>query len=114
MRIIRLADLKPAPERAAKFQGADFGADTSFFVATSPPGRGVNKHRHPYEEILIVLDGNIEIGVNDEKKLISPGSAIVVPPEAWHEFINKSDHNALIVTIHNSSKIIQEDWQGMQ
>lgn len=112
MKIVNLDQLKPSPERAAKFEGVDHNATNSFFVVTSPPGRGVNKHRHPYEEILIILDGDIEIGVGSEKKLINPGNAVIVPPDTWHEFINKSDHNALMVTVHDSHKIIQEDYRG--
>jgi quercetin dioxygenase-like cupin family protein len=111
MKIIKLEDLKPAPELAAKVQGADFGADTSFFVVTSPPGRGVNKHRHPYQESMIVLDGDIEVLVGDNTELVKDGNAVVVPSKIWHAFTNKSEHNALIVTIHASPKIIQEDWK---
>jgi quercetin dioxygenase-like cupin family protein len=111
MKIVNLEKLKPAPERASKFQGADFGADTSFFVVTSPPGRGVNKHRHPYQETLIVLDGDIEMTVGEEVQIINSGNAVVVPPKTWHAFINKSDFNALMVTIHASPQIIQEDWK---
>lgn len=112
MKVVNLDKLKPAPERAAKFEGESHGAANSFFVVTSPPGRGVNKHRHPYEEILIILGGDIEIGVGEESKTIGPNNAVVVPPNTWHEFINKSDHHALMVTIHNSAEIIQEDYQG--
>jgi quercetin dioxygenase-like cupin family protein len=113
MKIVNLENLKPAPERASKFQGADYGADTSFFVATSPPGRGVNKHLHPYQETLIILDGDIEMVVGEEKQLIKGGSAVVVPANTWHAFTNQSEHNALMVTIHASPKIIQEDWRRL-
>jgi quercetin dioxygenase-like cupin family protein len=113
MKIVNLENLKPAPERASKFQGADFGADTSFFVVTPPPGRGVNKHRHPYQETLIILDGDIEMLVGEETQRIKGGSAVVVPAKAWHAFVNKSEHNALMVTIHASPQIIQEDWREL-
>jgi len=109
MKIVKLENLKPAPERASKFQGIDYGADTSFFVVTPPPGRGVNKHRHPYQETLIVLEGDIEILVGDEIQIVKAGNVVVVPPKTWHAFINKSPHNALMVTIHASPKITQED-----
>jgi quercetin dioxygenase-like cupin family protein len=111
MKIVSLEKLKPAPQRASKFQGADYGADTSFFVVTSPPGRGVNKHRHPYQEALIILDGDIEMLVGAETQIVKAGNVVVVPIKTWHAFTNKSEHNALMVTIHASPKIIQEDWK---
>jgi quercetin dioxygenase-like cupin family protein len=114
MKIVRLSDLKPETDRAARFQGADFGADTSFFVVTSPPGRGVNRHRHPYQETLIILEGEIEMVVDGHTQLIKDDNAIVVPAKTWHSFINKSPHNALLVTIHASPKIIQENWKKTQ
>jgi quercetin dioxygenase-like cupin family protein len=111
MNIVNLNQLKPAPERASKFEGASFGADASFFVVTSPPGRGVNKHRHPYQETLIILDGDIEMMVGEETMLIKKDNAVIVPAKTWHAFTNKSEHDALMVTIHASPKIIQEDWK---
>jgi quercetin dioxygenase-like cupin family protein len=111
MKIVNLEKLKPAPERASKFQGADFGADTSFFVVTSSPGRGVNKHRHPYEETMIILNGPVDITVGEETEKINSGRAIIIPAQTWHAFINKSEHNVLMVTIHASPKIIQENWK---
>jgi quercetin dioxygenase-like cupin family protein len=111
MKIVNLEDLKPASKRASKFEGVDYGADTSFFVVTSPPGRGVNKHRHPYQETLIILNGDIEMLVGEETMLIKNGNAVIVPAKTWHAFINKSEQNALMVTIHASAKIIQEDWK---
>jgi quercetin dioxygenase-like cupin family protein len=111
MKIVSLEQLKPAPERASKFQGSDFGADTSFYVATSQPGRGVNKHRHPYQETLIILDGDIEMLVDKDAQIVKGGNAVIVPVNSWHAFINKSERNALIVTIHASAQIVQEDWR---
>jgi quercetin dioxygenase-like cupin family protein len=110
MNIINLDDLRPAPERAALFEGKDYGAKTSFFVVNSPSGRGVNKHRHPYEEIFIVLSDKVEVIINSEKQVLNSGVAVVIPQDTWHEFTNCADTQALMVTIHSSPKLIQENW----
>jgi quercetin dioxygenase-like cupin family protein len=112
MKIVRLNQLKPAPDRAARFQGEDFGADTSFFVVKSPPGRGVNKHRHPYQETLIILEGEIEVVVDGQTQVIKSDNAVVVPAKSWHSFVNKTQIYGLIVTIHASPIIIQENWKA--
>ena len=109
--MIDLDSLKPAVDRAAKFQGSEYGAANSFFVVNSSPGRGVSKHRHPYEEIFIILEGEIETIINGETATIHGGKAVIIPPHTWHEFTNISNHRALMVTIHNSSEIIQENWE---
>jgi quercetin dioxygenase-like cupin family protein len=111
MNITNLDDLRPGIGRAAKFEGVAHDAHNSFFLVNSLPGRGVNKHRHPYEEIFIVLSDNIKVVVDNEQKIQNKNEAVIIPPNTWHEFINKADYNALMVTIHDSPKIIQEDWK---
>jgi quercetin dioxygenase-like cupin family protein len=110
--IVELNSLRPALNRAARFEGAGYGCQTSFFVVNSPPGSGVNKHRHPYQEILIILSDDVEVIVGGEKKIIGKNNAVIVPPKTWHEFTNLADANALLVTIHSSPEIIQADWKN--
>jgi quercetin dioxygenase-like cupin family protein len=110
MNIVNIASLKPPGGGAARFQGVDYGASASFFVVTSPPGRGADKHRHPYEEIFVILDGEIEVIVNGETRMVGSGNIAVIPPNTWHEFKNRSVHAALMVNIHPVPQMIQEDW----
>jgi quercetin dioxygenase-like cupin family protein len=107
---IAIESLRPAGGGAALFQGFEHGAETSFFVVTSKPGRGAPKHRHPYEEIFVVLEGEIEVIVDGQLEMISGGSIRIIPPRAWHQFTNRSDHPCLMVNIHSSPRLIQENW----
>jgi quercetin dioxygenase-like cupin family protein len=110
MHVIEIDSLRPDPDHAAQFQGFQHGAGSSFYVVTSAPGGGVQKHRHPYDEIFVILKGNVEVIIDGEKKTLDSG-IIVIPPNTWHEFKNRSDYNSLMVTIHSSPKMTQEDWQ---
>ena len=110
MEIISIDNLKPKGVNTAKFEGFNYGANTSFFVVNSAPGKGAQKHRHPYEETFVILDGDIEVIVDGEMKMITGGHIAIIPPNTWHEFKNRSDHNATMVNIHPVSKMIQEDW----
>jgi quercetin dioxygenase-like cupin family protein len=110
---IAIESLRPAGGGAALFQGFEHGSHTSFFVVTSRPGGGAPKHRHPYEEIFVVLEGEIEVIVDGQRELISDGSIRVIPPRAWHEFTNRSDHPCLMVNIHSSPRLIQENWADL-
>ena len=90
MNVIDLALLRSSPDGAARFEGSIYGASMSLFVVTSAPGTGAAKHRHPYEEVFVILDGDIEVVVNGETHLISSGNIVIIPPHAWHEFKNRS------------------------
>ncbi|WP_108250059.1 cupin domain-containing protein [Planctomonas deserti] len=110
---IAIDSLRPAGGGAALFQGFEHGAQTSFFVVTSRPGGGAQKHRHPYEEIFVILDGEIEVIVDGQREMISGGSIRVIPPRAWHQFTNRSARPCLMVNIHSSPRLIQEDWADL-
>jgi quercetin dioxygenase-like cupin family protein len=110
MHIITIDSLKPSGGGAARFEGVNYDANSSFFVVTSPTGRGANKHRHPYEEIFVILDGDIEAIIDGETHRIGRGHIVVIPANAWHEFKNRSERPALMVNIHPVPKMIQEDW----
>lgn len=110
MNIIDIVSLKPPSGGAARFEGIDHDADVSFFVVTSAPGQGADKHRHPYREIFVILEGDIEVIVDDEMGRVGKGNIVVIPANAWHEFKNRSDHPVLMVNIHPVVQMVQEDW----
>lgn len=110
MNTIDISSLAPQLGGAARFEGIQHGAQISFFVVTSPPGKGADKHRHPYEETFVLLDGDIEVIVNGVMRLVSGNTIVIVPANAWHEFKNRSNHAALMVNIHPAPKMVQEDW----
>ncbi|WP_411699710.1 cupin domain-containing protein [Conyzicola sp.] len=96
----------------ARFEGEGHGSSVSFFVVRNQPGDGAAKHRHPYDETFVIIEGEIEVIVDDELRMLGAGTIAVVPAGAWHEFTNRSDRRSLMVNIHASSRIIQEDWEG--
>jgi quercetin dioxygenase-like cupin family protein len=110
MNIIDTASLKPHGGGSPRFEGINHGASVSFFVVTSPPGKGADKHRHPYDETFVILNGDIEVIVEGEKRMVGSGNIAIIPANSWHEFKNRSDHPALMVNIHPVPKMIQEDW----
>lgn len=110
MNILEIDSLRPPSGGSPRFEGAEYGSSVSFFVVTSKPGRGADKHRHPYDETFVILDGDIEVIVGGEQRMVSSGHIVVIPANTWHEFKNRSDHPALMVNIHPVPEMIQEDW----
>jgi quercetin dioxygenase-like cupin family protein len=109
MKLIDISSLKPSGGSTARFQGFRYEANVSFFVVRSPKGKGADKHRHPYEETFIVLEGKIEAIVDGNTMIIDGGNIMIIPPNTWHEFKNCSDDPLLMVTIHPVPKMIQEE-----
>ena len=110
MSLIDFETIALSPGGTVKFEGANFDSPVSFFIARNLPGEGPNKHRHPYAETFVILEGEIEFIINGELSLIGPGSITVAPAMAWHEFKNRSDRRSLMVNIHPGTEIIQEMW----
>lgn len=108
MKIIDLKDIKTPNGEVATFQGFEYGANVSFFVVNFSPGKGPKKHRHPYEETFIILDGEIEAIVDGESQILGSDTIAVIPAETWHEFKNRSEKKVSMVNIHPVPKMITE------
>jgi len=110
MKTIDIDTLTRVAGGTARFEGGDSGSSVSFFVVRNQPGQGADKHRHPYDETFVILEGDIEVIIDGELAMLGPGTIAVVPARAWHEFTNRGDHVSLMVNIHPSPRIIQENW----
>jgi quercetin dioxygenase-like cupin family protein len=54
---------------------------------TGPKGSGPPPHRHPWDEIFVVLDGEVEVSVGDDRVTrIGAGSIVHVPAGTGHSF----------------------------
>jgi quercetin dioxygenase-like cupin family protein len=54
----------------------------SFVTATA--GSTFPDHRHPHEQIVVVLEGELELVVDGEAHRLTPGTAYVIPPDVPH------------------------------
>ena len=108
MKIVDIDSMKPPNAEAAQFQGVEYGANVSFFVVQGPPGTGPDKHRHPYEETFIILDGDIEFIIDGKMHVIGSGKIVVAPANTWHEFRNRSNKLSLMINIHPIPQMITE------
>ena len=108
MKIIDMKNIQSPNGEAVTFQGFEHGANVSFFVVNFSHGKGPKKHRHPYEEIFIILDGEIEAIIDGETQVLGIDTIAVIPAGAWHEFKNRSQGSARSVNIHPVPKMITE------
>ncbi len=97
----------PSSGTAWQFEGYLYNqAPVSFFISETPPGRGPSLHKHPYEEIFVVLDGMLTCTVGDSTIEACSGQIVIVPPDTPHRFVNSGTQVARHVDIHASPHMI--------
>jgi quercetin dioxygenase-like cupin family protein len=84
------------------FEGGDLGAGVCVIKVDMAPGEGPRLHRHPYEEVFVVLEGDAEFTAGDERLRATAGESIVVPPDTPHLFVNAGEGRLRLVAIHVS------------
>jgi mannose-6-phosphate isomerase-like protein (cupin superfamily) len=55
-----------------------------------PPGGGPPPHRHDFEEMFSILEGEITLIFRGETSVAGPGTTVNIPANAPHQFQNKS------------------------
>jgi quercetin dioxygenase-like cupin family protein len=64
-----------------------------------PPGGGPPPHRHDFEEMFYVLDGEIEAAFRGKTSIIRAGETINIPANAPHQFQNRSRQPARLLCL---------------
>jgi quercetin dioxygenase-like cupin family protein len=59
-----------------------------------PPCGGPGPHRHDFEEMFTILEGEIEVTFRGEKSVIRAGETVNIPANAPHFFRNTSERPA--------------------
>jgi quercetin dioxygenase-like cupin family protein len=62
-----------------------------------PSGGGPPPHRHDFEEMFTIVEGEIELTFRGETHQASAGSTVNIPANAPHSFKNKSDKPARLL-----------------
>ena len=64
-----------------------------------PPGGGPPPHRHDFEEMFSILDGEIELTFRGETTTARTGDTVNIPANAPHVFRNASDRPARLLCL---------------
>ena len=107
--VVRRQDL-PWSEIAHEFVGDDQGRlPFTFLLVDAEPGRGPSLHTHPYEEVLIVLEGEATLDDGRATRVVSAGDVVVIPAGQPHGFVNSGEGPLRQVDIHASPRFVT-DW----
>ncbi len=86
-----------------KISPFDVSGNYDMVVGETPPNvPGPPPHYHKsYNEVFMVLEGEMEFVVNGNLKTFKKGEAVDLPPNTVHTFANKSDELCRWLNIHS-------------
>jgi quercetin dioxygenase-like cupin family protein len=74
------------------------GSSIEVFDTTGPADAGPPPHQHPWEEIYVVISGELQVMVGDGSPIvIGPGSAAHVPANTVHSYRNATECHFLTI-----------------
>jgi quercetin dioxygenase-like cupin family protein len=79
--------------------GADTAGRYTLIDMHVPPGGGPPPHRHDFEEMFTILDGEIELTFRGVSAVATAGETINVPANAPHAFRNVSERPARLLCL---------------
>jgi quercetin dioxygenase-like cupin family protein len=106
-------DELPHSGSAHRFEGhLHGGADVSFFISDTPPGKGPSLHTHPYAEVFVVQEGELTFTVGDATVRATSGQIVVAPAGTPHGFVNSGARRTKHIDIHTSDRMVTEWLEG--
>jgi mannose-6-phosphate isomerase-like protein (cupin superfamily) len=95
--------------RDAELRGCDYGGvNVSLIFVDAGPGEGPRLHRHAYEEIFIVLEGQPTFTVGAHTVETRAGQIIIVRPGVAHNFVNSREGRLRQIDIRPSGTFVTE------
>lgn len=74
-----------AKEPREGWQGRFFHSrDMTFAYYAVEAGAWIHEHSHPNDEVWNIIDGQLEITIAGETRVVGPGCAAVIPPDTAH------------------------------
>jgi quercetin dioxygenase-like cupin family protein len=77
--------------------GKDSGGRYCLIDMHVPPGGGPPPHRHDFEELFSVLEGQVEFNFRGERLVAEAGETVNIPANAPHAFRNTADRPARLL-----------------
>lgn len=89
--------------------GREFGGvGACVIIVDAAPGEGPRLHRHPYVELLIVLEGTATFTDGETNRVVEAGELAVVDAHQPHRFVNSGTGPLRQVDVHLSPEFVTE------
>ena len=83
-------------------------SSTSVVYFEVEPGEHCGRHKHSAEEVLLILEGNAEAEVGDERGRASRGGLVLVPAMVAHDVRNIGSETLRVVGFFSSAAVVTE------
>jgi mannose-6-phosphate isomerase-like protein (cupin superfamily) len=107
VRVVKQEEL-PWSVIARELVGADHGSGLCVIFVDAEPGRGPSLHTHPYEEVLIIVEGRATLDDGDGKRDVGAGDIVLIPAGQPHGFVNSGEGRLRQIDIHVSPSFSTE------
>jgi mannose-6-phosphate isomerase-like protein (cupin superfamily) len=92
-----------------EFEGGEHGGTgISMIFVDAAPGGGPSLHRHDYDEVFVVQEGQATMTAGDRELVVSAGDIVVVPAGQPHGFVNSGEGPLRQIDIHLSPRYVTE------
>ena len=86
------------------------GDRCSLTVVELEPNTVVPEHRHPNEQLGLVVSGSVSFRVGEEERELAQGGTWCIPPDTPHE-VHVGPEGAVVIDIFAPPR---EDWQALE
>lgn len=85
------------------------GRELTLSVVELDPGAVVAEHRHPNEQLGIVLRGSMDFRVGEERRELGPGGTWLIPANTPHE-ATAGPEGAIVIDVFSPPR---DDWDEL-
>ncbi|MCH7735849.1 MAG: cupin domain-containing protein [Chloroflexi bacterium] len=75
----------------------EHGVSSSLSLNTAEPGTGAPLHTHAIDELIMIMEGTLEVRINGETHTVEKDHTVVIPPGAEHGFKVVGDKTASLI-----------------
>lgn len=84
MPFIDLNSMSPAQIFPGVNIRSPYGENLMLSVVDLEPGSEVTLHSHPHEQAGVLLEGQMELTIGEETRVLEPGELYIIPPDTPH------------------------------
>ena len=74
--------------------GREQGVTSTFSLNTGEPGTGAPLHTHTIDELIVIMEGTLEVRIDGETHVVPKNHTVAIPPGAEHGFTVIGDRAA--------------------
>ncbi|MDQ3822843.1 MAG: cupin domain-containing protein [Actinomycetota bacterium] len=86
------------------------GRELTLSVVELDPGAVVAEHRHPNEQLGIVVRGSMDFRVGEERRELGPGGTWLIPADTPHAATAGPD-GAVVIDVFSPPR---DDWKALE